>query len=179
MKKNNGLERCEEFVKSIVNGLVISILSVLVTFLLYAPLLTFVKYGFFSGFNNLVNNMIMNRYQLDSLSLTIMIIQVLLTIGFLVTLYIFMKKVIYVFIGNEKLVRPYYTILFFMVTLVPPVIIFLSVLLGVKLLVLILVVEGIFLILDILLAIFTKKILPDIKEVENRKYLFSAGVEND
>ena len=62
-----------------------------------------------------------------------------------------------------------------MTSIVPVLIIFLSVLLKVKLSILTFIIEGIFMVLNIVLITFSKKILPDTTDFAYRKYLFTEG----
>ena len=108
-----------------------------------------------------------------------MIIQIILTIGFILVMFEFISKVINIFLKNEKLVKPYYIIFFFMTSVIPVILIFLSIFLKVKLTILTLVIEGVFTVLNIVLITFSRKILPDTTDFEYRKYLFKEGSEDD
>lgn len=158
------------------------LLSLVVIFFLQAPLVTFVYYGFLvrdnlPDFNiNIINKIVST----DVLSMATLLIQTVLTLGFIILLFIFINKIIYIFLKNEKLIRPYYQFFFFMTSIVPVVLIFLSILLKIKFMVVIAVIwVAVFTILNIMLLIFSKKILPDTTDHEYRKYLFSEGLEDD
>ena len=66
-----------------------------------------------------------------------------------------------------------------MTSVIPVILIFLSIFLKVRLAIMTLVVEGVFTILNIVIVIFTRKILPDTTNYEYRKYLFTEGSEDD
>lgn len=171
----------KKFVSSLIYSLIMTIISLTVIYLLQAPLVSFVYYGFFSGSNpiSFYGNILGKVPGTDTLTIVIMIIQVVLTIGFITVMFIFLSKVINIFLKNEKLVKPYYIIFFFMTTIIPVILIFLSIFLKVKLTILTLVMEGVFTVLNIVLITFSRKILPDTTDYEYRKYLFTEGSEND
>lgn len=171
----------KKFVSSLIYSLIMTIISLTVIYLLQAPLVSFVYYGFFSGSNAITfyGNILGKVPETDSLTIAIMIIQVVLTIGFITVMFIFISKVINIFLKNEKLVKPYYIVFFFMTTIIPVILIFLSIFLKVKLTILTLVMEGVFTALNIVLITFSKKILPDTTDYEYRKYLFTEGSEDD
>ncbi len=164
----------ERFVSSIIYSLILTLLSLAVIFFLQAPLISFVYYGFFADIDmiSFINNIIEKNPNKEPITIVAIIMQVALTIGFAAALFVFIKNVIHVFLKNEKLIRPYYVVFFFMTTVVPVIIIFLSIFLKVKLIFLLVLVEGVFTILNIVLIIFSKKILPDTTDSEHRKYLF-------
>ena len=147
-----------------------------------APLISFVYYGFFSGSNaiSFYNNILGKIPSTDTITIIIMIIQIILTIGFILVMFEFISKVINIFLKNEKLVKPYYITFFFMTSVIPVILIFLSIFLKVKLTILLtLVIEGVFTVLNIVLITFSRKILPDTTDFEYRKYLFKEGSEDD
>ena len=81
---------------------------------------------------------------------------------------------------DEKQIRPYYIFFFFMTSVVPVVIVYISILFKVKFLsILTLIITGVFTILDITLTIFSKKIFPETTGHEYRKYLFSEVSEDE
>lgn len=158
-----------------------TLISLAVIYLLQAPLISFVYYGFFSGSNaiSFYNNILGKIPSTDTITIIIMIIQIILTIGFILVMFEFISKVINIFLKNEKLVKPYYIIFFFMTSVIPVILIFLSIFLKVKLTILTLVIEGVFTVLNIVLITFSRKILPDTTDFEYRKYLFKEGSEDD
>ena len=158
-----------------------TLISLAVIYLLQAPLLSFVYYGFFSGSNaiSFYNNLLGKVPSTDTITIVIMIIQIVLTIGFIIAMFVFIRKVINIFLKDEKLVKPYYIIFFFMTSVIPIILIFLSIFLKVKLTILTLVIEGVFTVLNIVLITFSRKILPDTTDFEYRKYLFKEGSEDD
>lgn len=167
------------FVSAMILSMIMTLFSVAVIFLLQAPLLTFVYYGFFTDNSLVLGNIIGKISNTDGLTITILALQILFSVIFIVMMFIFIKKVIFVFLKNEKLVRPYYIIFFFCMTILPVLIIYLSVLLKVNLWILSVVIEFLFNILTTVLIIFAKKILPETTNTEYRKYLFSQGNENE
>ena len=171
----------KKFVSSVIYGLIMTLVSVAVVFLLQAPLLSFVYYGFLAEDNSAIfnTNVIHKLVSTDAITVVVLAIQVLLAIAFIGAMSIFISKVIYVFLKNEKLIRPYYLFFFFMTSVVPVVLIFLSIFLRVRLTIMTLVVGGVFTALTVVLIIFTRKILPDTTDHEYRKYLFSEGLKND
>lgn len=171
----------KKFVSSLIYSLIMTLISLSVIYLLQAPLISFVYYGFFSGSNTVsfYNNILEKIPNTDTITIVIMIIQIVLTIGFILVMFGFISKVINIFLKNEKLVKPYYIIFFFMTLVVPVFLIFLSVFLKVKLTILTLVIEGVFTVLNIVLITFSRKILPDTTDFEYRKYLFKEGSEDE
>lgn len=171
----------KKFVFSVIYSLILTLLSVAEVFLLQAPLLSFIYYGFFSSTNSafFVTNIINKIVNADSITIVIMAVQTILTLIFAFLLFFFIKKVINVFLKNEKLVRPYYVTFFFMTLIVPIILIFLSIFFKVKLAILTFVIEGIFTILNTVLIIFARKILPETTNQEYRKYLFEQGYSNE
>ena len=171
----------KKFVSSVIYSLIMTFLSVAVIFLLQAPLMSFVYYGFLAGDNTITfnTNIISKVANTDTITIIVMIMQVVLTLGFVIAMFCFISKVIHIFLKNENLIRPYYIVFFFMTSVVPVILIFLSIFLKVRLTIMTLVVEGVFTVLNILIIIFTRKILPDTTNYEYRKYLFSEGSEDD
>lgn len=171
----------KKFVFSVIYSLILTLLSVAEVFLLQAPLLSFIYYGFFSSTNSafFVTNIINKIVNADSITIVIMAVQTILTLIFAFLLFFFIKKVINVFLKNEKLVRPYYVTFFFMTLIVPIILIFLSIFFKVKLAILTFVIEGIFTILNTVLIIFARKILPETTNQEYRKYPFEQGYSNE
>lgn len=171
----------KKFVSSLIYSLIMTLISLAVIYLLQAPLISFVYYGFFSGSNAIssYNNILGKIPSTDTITIIIMIIQIILTIGFILVMFEFISKVINIFLKNEKLVKPYYIIFFFMTSVIPVILIFLSIFLKVKLTILTLVIEGVFTVLNIVLITFSRKILPDTTDFEYRKYLFKEGSEDD
>ena len=170
----------KKFVSSLIYSLIMTLISLAVIYLLQAPLISFVYYGFFSGSNaiSFYNNILGKIPSTDTITIIIMIIQIILTIGFILVMFEFISKVINIFLKNEKLVKPYYIIFFFMTSVIPVILIFLSIFLKVKLTIPTLVIEG-FTVLNIVLITFSRKILPDTTDFEYRKYLFKEGSEDD
>lgn len=172
----------KKFVSSLIYSLIMTLISLAVIYLLQAPLISFVYYGFFSGSNaiSFYNNILGKIPSTDTITIIIMIIQIILTIGFILVMFEFISKVINIFLKNEKLVKPYYIIFFFMTSVIPVILIFLSIFMKVKLTILLtLVIEGVFTVLNIVLITFSRKILPDTTDFEYRKYLFKEGSEDD
>lgn len=171
----------KKFVSSLIYSLIMTLISLAVIYLLQAPLLSFVYYGFFSGSNaiSFYNNLLGKVPSTDTITIVIMIIQIVLTIGFIIAMFVFIRKVINIFLKDEKLVKPYYIIFFFMTSVIPIILIFLSIFLKVKLTIPTLVIEGVFTVLNIVLITFSRKILPDTTDFEYRKYLFKEGSEDD
>ena len=171
----------KKFVSSLIYSLIMTLISLAVIYLLQAPLISFVYYGFFSGSNaiSFYNNILGKIPSTDTITIIIMIIQIILTIGFILVMFEFISKVINIFLKNEKLVKPYYIIFFFMTSVIPVILIFLSIFLKVKLTILTLVIEGVFTVLNIVLITFSRKILPDTTDFEYRKYLFKEGFQDD
>lgn len=167
-----------KFITSMIYSLIMSLISIAVIFLLQAPLLTFVYYSFVSTSNNAVftSNIINKTVDLDTTTVVIMAGQIILTVAFIFTLFIFISKIIHIFLKEEKLIKPYYIIFFFLTTILPVILIFLSIFLKVKLTILTIIIEVAFLILNTVLIILSKKIFPETTSMEYRKYLFKNGV---
>ena len=117
----------KKFVSSLIYSLIMTLISLAVIYLLQAPLISFVYYGFFSGSNaiSFYNNILGKIPSTDTITIIIMIIQIILTIGFILVMFEFISKVINIFLKNEKLVKPYYIIFFFMTSVIPVILIFL------------------------------------------------------
>lgn len=169
------------FVTAMIFSLLMSLLSISVIFLLQAPLITFVYYGFISASNNAVftANIINKVVDTDTTTIVIMIAQIIFTLGFAFTLYIFITKVIHIFLKDEKLIKPYYIIFFFLTIILPVLLVFLSIFLKVKLTILTLIIELVFFALNTVLIIFSKKFFPETTNTEYRKYLFTNGASHE
>ena len=182
MFKNFGIEFfMKKFVSSVIYSLIMTFVSVAVIFLLQAPLMSLVYYGFLAG-NNSANfnmNVVKKLSNTDAITIVVLVVQVLLTFCFIFAMFRFISKVIHIFLKDEKLIRPYYLVFFFMSSVVPVVLIFLSIFLKIRLTIMTLVVEGVFTALNMVIIIFSRKILPDTTDHEYRKYLFSEGLKND
>ena len=166
-----------KFVSSMIFSLIISLFSVVVIFLLQAPLLSFVYYGFFSGsdsnifFASIINKIV----NTDKITIVIMAVQTILTFIFIFSIFVFIKNVIKIFLDEEKLIKPYYIIFFLLTTILPVVLIFVSIFFKVNMVILTLIVELVFFVLNTLLIIFSRKIFPETTTTTYRKYLFTNG----
>lgn len=170
-----------KFVSSMIYSLIMSLLSVAVIFLLQAPLMTFVYYGFVSAPNSAVftANIINQIVDTDTTTIIIMIGLIILTLSFIFSLLIFITKVVHIFLKDEKLIKPYYIIFFFFTTVLPVIIIFLAILLKAKLAILTLIIELVFFALNTVLIILSKKIFPETTNTEYRKHLFTNGASHE
>ena len=170
-----------KFVTSMIFSLIMNLLSVAVIFLLQAPLLTFVYYGFFLESNSAIfsANIINKIVNIDSFTLFLMIVQIVLTLSFIFSLFFFIAKVINVFLKDEKLIKPYYIIFFVLTLIIPVLLILLSVFLKVKLVILTIIVEFVFFTLNTVLIIFSRKLFPETTNTEYRKYLFTNGASHE
>lgn len=81
--------------------------------------------------------------------------------------------------NDEKLIKPYYILFFFITFIVPVIIIFFSIILKVNLVILTISFEVIFFVLNTVLIIFSKKIFPETTNTEYRKELFTNGVSHE
>ena len=169
-----------KFVTSMILSLIMSLLSVAVIFLLQAPLMTFVYYGFVSAPNSAVftANIINKIVDTDTTTIIIMIGLIVLTLSFIFSLFIFITKVIHIFLKDEKLIKPYYIIFFFLTTVLPVIIIFLAIFLKARLAILTLIIELVFFALNTVLIILSKKIFPETTDTEYRKHLFTNGANH-
>lgn len=168
------------FVTCVIYSLIITLLSVAMIFLLQAPLATIVYYGLFANDNPLVfiQNIINKTPNADSITIVMVTVQIALSLAFVSVLFAFFRKIIRIFLKDEKLISPYYIVFFFMTLVVPIVFVFVSVLFRIRLFILIFVITGVFTVLNIVLTIFSKKIFPETTDYENRKYLFDGSSEN-
>lgn len=171
----------KKFVSAVIYSLILTLISVTVIFLLQAPLVSFVYYGFLSKTNSITfNTNVINKVaDKETITIIVMIIQIILTFAFVFSAYIFISKIINIFLKDEEYIRPYYLWFFFFTLIIPIILIFFSIFLKIKLFILGLVVEGIFSALTVLLIIFRKKILPDTTNYEYRKYLFTEGTQDE
>lgn len=170
-----------KFVSSMIYSLIMSLLSVAVIFLLQAPLMTFVYYGFVSAPNSAVftANIINKIVDTDTTTIIIMIALIILTLSFIFSLFIFITKVVHIFLKDEKLIKPYYIIFFFFTTVLPVIIIFLAIFLKAKLAILTLIIELVFFALNTVLIILSKKLFPETTNTEYRKHLFTNGASHE
>ena len=158
-----------------------SLLSVAVIFLLQAPLMTFVYYGFVSAPNSAVftANIINKIVDTDTTTIIVMVGLIILTLSFIFLLFIFITKVIHIFLKDENLIKPYYIIFFFFTTVLPVIVIFLAIFLKAKLAILTLIIELVFFALNTVLIILSKKLFPETTNTEYRKHLFTNGVSHE
>lgn len=86
----------KNFVSSVIYSLIMTFLSVAVIFLLQAPLISFVYYGFLAGNNSITfNTNIINKVaNTDTITIVVMIVQIILTLGFIMTMFTFISKII-------------------------------------------------------------------------------------
>ena len=147
-----------KFVSSMIFSLIMSLLSVAVIFLLQAPLMTFVYYGFVSAPNSAVftANIINKIVDTDTTTIIVMVGLIILTLSFIFSLFIFITKVIHIFLKDENLIKPYYIIFFFLTTVLPVIVIFLAIFLKAKLAILTLIIELVFFALNTVLIILSK-----------------------
>ena len=80
-----------KFVSSMIFSLIMSLLSVAVIFLLQAPLMTFVYYGFVSAPNSAVftANIINKIVDTDTTTIIVMVGLIILTLSFIFSLFIY------------------------------------------------------------------------------------------
>lgn len=170
-----------KFVLSMIYSLIMSLLSVAVIFLLQAPLMTFVYYGFVSAPNSAVFtvNIINKIVDTDTTTIIVMVGLIILTLSFIFSLFIFITKVIHIFLKDENLIKPYYIIFFFLTTVLPVIVIFLAIFLKAKLAILTLIIELVFFALNTVLIILSKKLFPETTNTEYRKHLFTNGVSHE
>lgn len=170
-----------KFVSSMIFSLIMSLLSVAVIFLLQAPLMTFVYYGFVSAPNSAVftANIINKIVDTDTTTIIVMVGLIILTLSFIFSLFIFITKVIHIFLKDENLIKPYYIIFFFLTTVLPVIVIFLAIFLKAKLAILTLIIELVFFALNTVLIILSKKLFPETTNTEYRKHLFTNGVSHE
>ena len=170
-----------KFVSSMIFSLIMSLLSVAVIFLLQAPLMTFVYYGFVSAPNSAVftANIINKIVDTDTTTIIVMVGLIILTLSFIFSLFIFITKVIHIFLKDENLIKPYYIIFFFLTTVLPVIVIFLAIFLKAKLAILTLIIELVFFALNTVLIILSKKLFPETTNTEYRKYLFTNGANHE
>ncbi len=170
-----------KFVSSMIFSLIMSLLSVAVIFLLQAPLMTFVYYGFVSAPNSAVftANIINKIVDTDTTTIIVMVGLIILTLSFIFSLFIFITKVIHIFLKDENLIKPYYIIFFFLTTVLPVIVIFLAIFLKAKLAILTLIIELVFFALNTVLIILSKKLFPETTNTEYRKHLFSNGASHE
>ena len=170
-----------KFVSSMIFSLIMSLLSVAVIFLLQAPLMTFVYYGFVSAPNSAVftANIINKIVDTDTTTIIVMVGLIILTLSFIFSLFIFITKLVHIFLKDEKLIKPYYIIFFFFTTVLPVIIIFLAIFLKAKLAILTLIIELVFFVLNTVLIILSKKIFPETTNTEYRKHLFTNGASHE
>ncbi|MCI5666847.1 MAG: hypothetical protein MR353_08810 [Spirochaetia bacterium] len=115
----------------------------------------------------------------ETITIIIMIAQIALTLAFAFALYIFITKVIHIFLKEEKLIKPYYILFFFLTIILPVLLIFLSIFIKIKLTILTLIIEIVFFALNTVLIIFSKKLFPKTTNTEYRKYLFTSGASHE
>ena len=170
-----------KFVSSMIFSLIMSLLSVAVIFLLQAPLMTFVYYGFVSAPNSAVftANIINKIVDTDTTTIIVMVGLIILTLSFIFSLFIFITKVIHIFLKDENLIKPYYIIFFFLTTVLPVIVIFLAIFLKAKLAILTLIIELVFFALNTVLIILSKKLFPETTNTEYRKHLFTNGASHE
>lgn len=170
-----------KFVSSMIYSLIMSLLSVAVIFLLQAPLMTFVYYGFVSAPNSAVftANIINKIVDTDTTTIIVMVGLIILTLSFILSLFIFITKVIHIFLKDENLIKPYYIIFFFLTTVLPVIVIFLAIFLKAKLAILTLIIELVFFALNTVLIILSKKLFPETTNTEYRKHLFTNGASHE
>ena len=170
-----------KFVLSMIYSLIMSLLSVAVIFLLQAPLMTFVYYGFVSAPNSAVftANIINKIVDTDTTTIIVMVGLIILTLSLIFSLFIFITKVVHIFLKDEKLIKPYYIIFCFFTTVLPVIIIFLAIFLKAKLAILTLIIELVFFVLNTVLIILSKKIFPETTNTEYRKHLFTNGASHE
>ena len=170
-----------KFVLSMIYSLIMSLLSVAVIFLLQAPLVSFVYYGVFSETNTTMfsANVVNKIPDAETITIIIMIAQIVLTLALAFALYIFITMVIQIFLKEEKLIKSYYITFFFLTTILPVLLIFLSIFLKVKLAILTLIIMLVFFALNTVLIVFSKKLFPETTNTKYRKYLFTNGANHE
>jgi len=191
-----------KFVKSVILSLMVCFASICSVFLLQAPLLTLAYYGYASP-DNLEYNKVTTTLNMDGTSETslkghvigntidnliakngsealypmiISIAQIVLTLLFITVLFIFMVRVVKVFLKTEKLIRPYYNVFYFMVSILPVFVILASIYFRVDLYKMVIVMEIVFFVLSIALTIFSTKVLPQTEDIAYRKSLYKGGI---
>lgn len=163
-----------KFVSSVIFGMITSLLCVLNMFFVQAPLLNLVYYGILrGGVQKTSENLVNLAPSADFFSVLVILIQILFVLAFAVVFFIFIKKVISIFLKDDVLVVPYYSSFFFCVLILPVVLTSVSVVFNLRLALISVIVLGIANVLLIVISVLTAKILPQTEKNENRKYLYS------
>lgn len=168
------------FVSSLILFLIIAILSITMTVLLLAPLLSLSMYGFFTqDLDVFISNILTKNSVLETPELVIIIVQSVLSFAFVIVTAIFFKKILNLYLKNENYVKTIYRVFFACILILPTILLLISIFCKVRLTILSCVVAGVFSLLFTAWIIISKKILPNTTDAENRKYLFTeAEYEN-
>lgn len=168
---------------SVILGLFVGLLYMTLMLTVSSPLLLLAKFGFIDLFagsseiqrviDSIVSNVVYEG--LGSLSLTVIVGQSVLCIGAGALAYVFMKSVMKVHLPNEGYFRHLYDAVFFILFLVPEVLLVLSVLFNFPLLVAVIAIILITVLVCAFSIIMSVKVLPDLMKNENRRDILQTN----
>lgn len=174
----------KSFVQSVILMLVVSLLSVTFLFCIEASLLSLVYCGFFKSSSLVAVTGFLSSLGLRSplqntgptaLAVIAVLLQIVLTLAFFILLFAFFMSVLKILLKNEREVRQYYGVIFFIVLFLPLLLVLISVFCNIRLSLFTALIEVLLSALCVLLTIVWQKILPDTTDMRYRKFLYAKG----
>ncbi|MBR6914524.1 MAG: hypothetical protein IKN34_12125 [Treponema sp.] len=168
---------------SVILGLFVGLLYIALMLSVSSPLLLLAKFGFIDLFagssdiqrfiDSLVSNVVYEG--LGSLSLAVIVVQSALCIGAGALAFVFLKSVMKVHLPNEGYFRHLYDAVFFILFLVPEVLLVLSILFNFSLLVTVIAIVIITVLVCAFSIVMSVKVLPDLMKNENRRDILQTN----
>ena len=116
--------------------------------------------------------------QLGNMALAIIIIQSVLFVILSVVSFIFMTKVMEVYLKDDRYFRRFYDVIFFIVMILPEVLIILSLFFGFSVKILLYILMGLTILVTTFASVMAGKVLPDLMKNTNRRYLLNTGIKD-
>jgi len=168
----------KKLIVSVIFGIVTGLLYIAMTIFMSSPLLLLSKFGLIDfwlengvSLSNVINGIISNKscVELSSTSIILLTIQSILCVGVGVLSFAFVKKVMKIHLPKEGYFRHLYDVVFFLLFVIPEILIILSILFNFSVLIVVSVIVVITVLVSIFAIIMSVKILPDLLKNENRR----------
>lgn len=174
----------KKLVVSVLLGLLIGLGYLGIMMLVTVPFLLLIRMGFFeimteaasvaTVVTNITGSVKDITGSLGSVSIIVLVAQVALFVLLSVVTFVFMTKVMKVFLKDDSYFRHLYDAIFVLIMLVPEVLIILSLFFSFPVDITVYVILGITILVVIFALVMANKILPDLMKNQNRKYLLKT-----
>lgn len=178
----------KKLIISVLVGLLTAFAYIGVMLLISAPFMLLIKMGLLgivSGestvaavVSNLTGSLKGITGKIGNVALAIIIIQSVLFLIMCFVSFVFMTKVMEVYLKEDRYFRRLYDAVFFVVMIVPEILIILSLFFGFSVSIAIYILLGLTGIVTTFATIMATKVLPDLMKNTNRRYLLNTGIKD-